>query len=159
MRNEADDARPTLLAVRRILLAILLLGMVGTATELLLLDHVDGMVQLVPLVLIALGCATIGWHAIDRGGASVRSLQVLMLLFVASGFAGMLFHYRANVEYQHEVDPALAGRRLIWKVLQAKAPPALAPGVMAQLGLLGLAYAYRHPSLRSGSGRGEGEKR
>ena len=30
------------------------------------------------------------------------------------------------------------------KVLEAKVPPALAPGVMIQLGLIGLAYTYRY---------------
>jgi hypothetical protein len=33
--------------------------------------------------------------------------------------------------------------------MKAKAPPALAPASMIQLGLLGLLYTYRHPSLRS----------
>jgi hypothetical protein len=32
----------------------------------------------------------------------------------------------------------------------AKAPPALAPAVMAQLGFLGLLYTYRHPEFDSG---------
>jgi len=138
---------PTLTALRRILLAILLLGMAGTTTELLLLKHDEDVVQLVPLLLIGAGYVTIAWHVINRRRASVRTLQILMLLFVVSGIAGLVFHYRANVEFQLEGDPALRGMDLLWKVLQAKAPPALAPGVMAQLGLIGLAYAYRHPAL------------
>src|SRR2546423_6174690 len=137
----------TLASVRRILLAILLLGMGGTTTELLLLKHDEGAIQLVPLVLIGAGYMTIAWHVVDRGRVSVRSLQVLMILFVASGIVGIVFHYRANVEFQLETDPALQGATLAWKVLQAKTPPALAPGVMAQLGLIGLTYAYRHPAL------------
>jgi hypothetical protein len=36
---------------------------------------------------------------------------------------------------------------LFVKVVTAKAPPALAPGVMVQLGLLGLVYTYKHPAL------------
>ncbi len=31
--------------------------------------------------------------------------------------------------------------------MAAKTPPALAPGSMAQLGLIGLAYTYRHPDI------------
>ena len=58
-----------------------------------------------------------------------------MLLFLAAGAAGVYYHYRANVEFQRETDPSLAGRALLWKVLQAKVPPALAPGVLVQLGL------------------------
>jgi len=63
---------------------------------------------------------------------------------VAAGAAGVYFHYRANVEFQLESDPSLRGRALVWRVLQAKVPPVLAPGVMIQFGLLGLAYTYRY---------------
>ncbi len=45
------------------------------------------------------------------------------------------------------MDPALSGSALWWKVLRAKAPPALAPGTMVQLGLIGLAYSYRQPAV------------
>ncbi len=37
---------------------------------------------------------------------------------------------------------------LLEKVLHAKAPPLLAPGMMMQLGLLGLAYVYTDPDYR-----------
>jgi hypothetical protein len=69
-----------------------------------------------------------------------------MLVFLAAGAAGVYYHYRANVEFQRETDPSLAGRALIWSVLRAKVPPALAPGVLVQLGLIGLVYAYRPSS-------------
>ena len=36
--------------------------------------------------------------------------------------------------------------KLVWKALRG-ATPALAPGALAQLGLLGLLYTYRHPAL------------
>jgi hypothetical protein len=58
----------------------------------------------------------------------------------------MYFHYIANVEFQREVDPSIGGTALFWKAMGAKTPPALAPGSMLQLGLIGLAYAYRHPA-------------
>jgi hypothetical protein len=64
----------------------------------------------------------------------------------------VVLHYRANVEFQREVDPSIAGRALLVKAMKAKAPPALAPGTMTQLGLIGLAYAYRYPSRRRTSG-------
>ena len=69
-----------------------------------------------------------------------------MLVFLVAGAAGVYYHYRANVEFQRETDPSLAGRALWWKVLRAKVPPALAPGIMVQLGLIGLVYAYRPSS-------------
>jgi hypothetical protein len=133
----------TLQAVRRFLLGILVLGMGGTAVELLLLKHDEGAIQLVPLVLLGLGLAAVAWHAVRPGRASAGTVRTTMAAFLAAGLAGVYFHYRANVEFQLETDPSLGGRALIMKVLEAKVPPALAPGVMIQLGLIGLAYTYR----------------
>jgi hypothetical protein len=60
----------------------------------------------------------------------------------------MLLHYGGNSEFQREVDPAIGGWSLVVKVMTAKAPPALAPAGLIQLGLLGLLYTYRHPALQ-----------
>ena len=140
----------TLGLLRRILLGILLLGMAGTTTELLLLRHTEDSTQLIPLMLLGAGYVVVAWNARRRSRLSVRTLQAVMVLFVASGILGVFFHYGANVEFQREIEPELTGSNLLWKVLQAKTPPALAPGVMAQLGLIGLAYAYRHPAFAPG---------
>jgi hypothetical protein len=134
----------TLQSLRRFLLVILTIGMTGTVVELLLLKHDEDAIQLVPLVLLGAGLASLAWYAIRPGTASARVLRTVMVAFVAAGLAGVYFHYRANIEFQLETDPSLAGAALLWRVLAAKAPPALAPAVMMQLGLLGLAYTYRH---------------
>jgi len=75
-----------------------------------------------------------------------------MVLFIIAGMLGIYLHYRANVEFQREVDPSIAGRELLVKAMTAKTPPALAPGSMSQLGLIGLAYAYRYPVRRRHDG-------
>ncbi len=133
----------TLESLRRFLLAILLIGMTGTAVELLLLQHDEGPIQLVPLVLLGVGLVTILWHASSPGRRSTAAARMVMGAFIAAGVFGVFFHFRANAEFQLESDPTLAGAALAWKVMAAKVPPALAPGVMLQLGLLGLAYTYR----------------
>ena len=133
---------PTLAVIRRLLAAILLIGMTGTATELLLLAHDEDAIQLIPLALLGVGILALGWQTIAPSRASVSVFQVVMCLFLLAGAAGVFFHYKANTEFQLEGDPSLKGMPLLWKVLEAKVPPALAPGVMAQLGLLGLAYTY-----------------
>lgn len=140
-------------AVRRILLAVLFVGLLGTGTDLVLLNHFEDPLQLIPLVLLGLGLVLLVWHAIDKGRASVRTLQVLMILFVIGGLAGLVLHYRGSMEFQLEVNPELSGLELFLKAIRAKAPPALGPGAMIHLGLLGLAYAYRYPV--SGSSPGE----
>jgi hypothetical protein len=129
--------------LRRFLLVILTIGMAGTVVELLLLKHDEDAIQRVPLVLLGAGLASVLWHAVRPGTTSARVVRMVMTAFVAAGLAGVYYHYRANVEFQLETDPSLAGAALLRKVLAAKAPPALAPGVMIQFGLLGLAYTYR----------------
>jgi hypothetical protein len=140
----------TIARIRQILLCILLIGLAGTAAELLLLQHNEGATQLIPLVLIAVAFVAILWHAVHEGPTSLRLLQMTMVLFIVAGALGVYLHYAANVAFQREVDPSIAGRALLWKALTAKTPPALAPGSMLQLGLIGLAYAYRYPSRRRG---------
>jgi hypothetical protein len=70
-----------------------------------------------------------------------------MVAFIAAGLAGVYLHYQGSVEFKLESNPSLAGWQLFWQAIRSKTPPALAPGVMIQLGLIGLAYTYRHPAL------------
>jgi hypothetical protein len=133
----------TLQIVRRILLAILVIGLTGTAVELLLLQHDEDLIQLLPLVAIGLGLAALAWHVFRASRGSLLAVQVVMGLFLAAGLAGIFFHVRANLQYQREFDPALRGRALLWQALRSKVPPALAPGVLLQFALIGLAYTYR----------------
>jgi len=74
--------------------------------------------------------------------ASLRALQILMGLFVLAGFAGMAAHFNGSAEYQLELNPDMDKWELLDKILHAHAPPLLAPGMMMQMGLLGLAYAF-----------------
>lgn len=133
--------------VRRILLAGLWLGITGTAVELLLLEHYEEWRQMIPLGLLAAGLLALVWHAVHRGAAPLRALQVLMLMFVIAGATGLLLHYRGNAEFELEMYPSKAGWELFRESMMG-ATPALAPGTMIQLALIGLAYSYRHPLLR-----------
>jgi len=139
----------TLPAIRRLLLILLTFGILATTADLLLIDHHEDVLQYTPLVVNGLALATILWHVLGGGAASVRALQVVMLLFLVAAVLGVTFHYRGNLEFQLEINPERSSWELFKKVMQAKAPPALAPGIMAQLGLLGLIYTYRHPALSS----------
>jgi hypothetical protein len=133
--------------MRRWLLLLLGFGLCGVTVELVLLQHYEDPKQFIPFGLIVFTFLVMGWHAATGSAASVRTLQVAMVLLIAGGAVGMAMHYQGNVEFQREVDPTLRGWPLFAKAIHAKAPPALAPGSMAQLGLLGLVYAYRHPAL------------
>jgi hypothetical protein len=141
----------TIETIRAWLLALLIFGMGGTAIELVLLGHYDGAWQLVPLALLGAGFLVVAWHLVRPSAGTIRGLEATMAGFLVAGVIGVFLHYQGSLEFQLEVDPTQQGWPLFMKVMHAKAPPALAPGVMAQLGLLGLVYAYRHPaSARSG---------
>ena len=133
--------------MRKFLLAILFVGVVGMGAELLLLEHTGSTSALIPLVLIGLSLAVLVWHATTAHPVSVRALQGIMGLFLIAGTAGIALHYQSSMEFKLETNPALSGWALFWAVMTAKTPPALAPGAMIQLGLLGLVYTYRHPLI------------
>jgi hypothetical protein len=136
------DADTVVERLRLWVLGVIVLGLVGTMTELLLLEHDEEALQFVPLVLMVLGAAALVWHAVRKDTPSLRALQIIMGLFVLSGFAGMAAHFHGSMEYQLELNPDLSVGELLEKIAQAKAPPLLAPGMMIQMGLLGLAYAF-----------------
>ena len=125
-----------------------MVSLVGTITELLLLEHVEDAWQWTPIALMTAALLTLGWHALDRGPASLNVIRVLMVLCVVSGFLGVLLHYRGNVEFELEMYPDLSGWKL-FKESMMGATPALAPGAMIQVGLVGLAWTFRHPALQA----------
>jgi hypothetical protein len=137
----------TLSVIRRWLLVALGLGLVGSGVELVLLEHYETAVQFVPLLSIALALAVLIWHRVKGDASSIRALQATMVLFLLAGIAGTGFHLRGAAEFQIEIDPSQSRWEIFKKAMRSKAPPVLAPGLMVQLGLVGLAYAYRHPTL------------
>jgi FtsH-binding integral membrane protein len=136
----------TVSVIRTILLLALAAGLLGTGAELLFLGHYEDWWQIVPLVLIALALVLFAWHLLHRSPLPLRALQALMALFALAGVAGVILHYLGNVEWERETSPGIAGMKLVWGALTG-AIPALAPGQMIQLALVGLAYSFRHPLL------------
>jgi hypothetical protein len=135
--------------IRQLLLLLVIAGAGGLLVELVLLKHYDGVWQWTPLVLL-LGAFATGIAAWLRPGPRVLKLfGVMMGLCVAGGLLGLILHYRGNMDWALERDPTLTGLPLAWKALRG-ATPALAPAALAQLGLLGLIYLYRHPALERG---------
>ncbi len=137
-------------AARRILLAILLIGTFGITAELLLLGHDEDLNQFIPLVLAGVTVLLAIIVATRPTVMTIRLFQFTMLLLIVSGALGVYFHFVATSEFQLEMDASLSGWALFSKAILAKAPPALAPGAMTQLGLIGLAYTFRHPALQPG---------
>lgn len=134
--------------LRTLLLVILVASLAGIISELLLLEHFEDPWQWTPIALMMAALLTLGWHALERGPASLNVLRGLMVLCVVSGFLGVLLHYKGNVEFELEMYPDLSGWKL-FKDSMMGATPALAPGAMIQVGLTGLAWTFRHPAFQA----------
>lgn len=135
--------------MRRFLLALVIVGAAGLLPELLLLEHFESVWQFVPLVILTavLVASVLVWARPDP--RSMLAFRAVMGLCVVAALAGLVLHGKGNLEWALERDDSLRGWPLIWKVLRG-ATPLLAPGAMAQIGLLGLVYTYRHPALERG---------
>jgi hypothetical protein len=140
--------------MRAALLGILALGMVGTGLELLLLKHTEEVWQLLPIILIAIAIVLTALVAVRPGAGLLRGFVALMALFVLSGFIGVVQHFRGNVRDAGESNPSLSGSALYREAVMGTTP-ALAPGAMLQLGLIGLLFTFRHPVLRGTQDRSD----
>lgn len=137
----------TLTFIRRLLLASLAGGIVGTAAELILLGHVDSAAQWIPVVALAAAVPLLLGHAARPGPVTVRLIRLLMCAYIVVGIIGVGLHYDGNVEFESELHPKDAGLTFLRHTI-AGATPVLAPGSMVLLGLLGIAHTYRHPALQ-----------
>lgn len=133
--------------LRRLLLAVVVVGAVGLIAELLLLEHTETIYQWLPLLVLFLVVPLAALLAVRPNRPLLRTFQGLMIVAVVIGGLGVYLHFQGNSEFELEMDPALRGWDLVWSALGG-ATPSLAPGALAQLGLVGLASLYRHPLLR-----------
>ena len=135
---------PTVLApLRRALTWIAVAGFVGTAGDLLLLEHYEDPWQWAPLAVAAAGVAALAAQIVKPSSASLLITRAVMTTAIVGAVAGVWLHYRGSMEFQLETDPSLGGLGLLLKVLRSKAPPTMAPLNLAVLGLVGLASTYR----------------
>ena len=141
LRNPAE-------VLRKLLLALVLLGCGGLAAELFLLGHYENVWQWAPFGVLGAGIVTAIWLWLAPTRRAVRFFQGAMLLFIAAGVLGLWLHFKGNTEWELESDPAMRGMTLVWEALRG-ATPTLAPGALLQLGLLGLILTYRHPALQA----------
>ncbi len=147
--SDAGPARPALPAVepwRRLALYLLLVGTAGVAVELVLMEHYEDVWQWTPIALLGGGLVLGALIVFRPRRIAVRMFRGLMAVYVFSAGLGIYFHLKANVEFELELRPTMGGSELIIETLKG-AMPALAPGAMLQLGLLGLLIGFRHPAF------------
>jgi hypothetical protein len=146
-RGSGAGDGPALGMLRRALLALVVLGILGLSLELVFLEHYEDLQQWIPFVALGLGLACAIAVAVRPTPATIGAFRLVMAVFVVAGLVGVVLHYQGNVEFELERAPGAGGLALVWEALRG-ATPALAPGALAQLGLLGLTFAYRHAALR-----------
>lgn len=128
------------MSLTRLLFGTYLFGLVGVGAELLLIGHFEDWPQMIPLGMIAMGLLTGAWYARSGTRVASRGYSLSLALMLASGLVGQVLHFRGNMEFEIESDPAIGGWSLFAESMTG-ATPALAPGTMALLAVIG--YAYR----------------
>src|SRR6185436_14365594 len=107
----------TLETIRRLLFGLLVFGMAGTTTELVLMNHYEEWEQWIPFAGMGISLLTLIWFAFYRSPGATRSFRLCMFLLMVIGATGTILHYRANMEFQLEMDPTMGGMALLFKVL------------------------------------------
>ena len=103
--------------LRRLLLGVFVLGLLGTSVALLLLEHFETWRQWLPLALLGLGLLAAVRVGTSPGRRSLAGLRVVAIAFILSGFLGIYFHMKSNFEFERELDSSVHGFRLVGEAL------------------------------------------
>ena len=109
---------------------VYILTSLGLLFELLLIEHVEAFLQLLPIIVLSLGVLIISLklnHPI---------LQALSLINLMVGLVGVGLHLKSNMDFALELNPALSFWELSTRSFTG-ALPVLAPGSLISLALIG----------------------
>ena len=127
--------------LRRFLLILSAIVLLGTIAELLLLEHFDEPLQLVPFVMAAAGLAVLVGVLTSGSRGLLRALRVVMILTAITGVVGVILHLKGNIEFELEIQPGRSVGDVFWKSLRGGSP-LLAPGTLILVAALGWAATY-----------------
>ena len=142
MNTNIIDAR-----IRRFLLLLAALILVGTVFELWLTEHTEELAQWIPFILSGIGFVAILAVLINPQRRTILALRVAMLMLGAGGLVGIGLHLINNYEFEQEIRPTLQGLDLIVEALKG-ANPLIAPGILVFAALVALIATYYHPLLQ-----------
>jgi hypothetical protein len=132
--------------LRRFLLALSIMLFCGTVVELLLVNHKEDFVQLIPFVLCGLGVITALAVLLRPQRMTVLVLRTCMILVVCGSVFGIYEHLSNNISFQREIKPNAPMADVLMSAI-AGGNPLLAPGTLAIAAVLALAATYYHPAL------------
>lgn len=124
----------------RLILVLLLVSSLGVIAELVLLAHYEDWQQWLPLAALVAGAAATTATLARPGRSAARWLRAIAVLQVPTGLLGVYFHIADNIEFERERDVTATAFELFGASLSG-ALPALAPGALVMLGVLGLIAA------------------
>lgn len=124
---------------RQVITAALLFMMVGTGFELVLIDHYEDLQQLIPLLCIALAMVLVLLLLYVQTRLLKALLKTVLGITALSGLYGTFLHLQANYEFEQEMQPSADDWHLLIDSFSG-ALPALAPGSMIVLALIGYSF-------------------
>jgi hypothetical protein len=138
--------------VRRGLVALTVIGILGAAFELYSEHHWNDILQLVPwAALVVLAAATV--LAVARGGRGTRAAQVLAVVVLVTSIAGVIVHIVVNYDsatldqrFADSWDSLPLLQRWWYAASKTVGPaPTLAPGMIGQSALVLLLATLARP--------------
>ena len=133
--------------LRRIVAGLVAFGLLAITAELVLIEHVENLSQLAPVIVLPVAAVMLGPVALGVVPWNVVALRGALAVVVLAGIAGVGFHVYESWQFQAEIDPSQRAVARAWAAVRAQSPPSLAPGQIALLGLLGLAAASGPPTI------------
>lgn len=131
---------------RFFLLVLSALIFLGTLAELSLIEHTEGLVQLLPFMLGGLGIGTVLVMLYVPSRRVIIGVRAVMAGIVLGSVFGIYEHVAHNYAFEMEVSPGSTMGEVIWKALGG-ASPLLAPGMLALAAVLTVIATYHHPAL------------
>lgn len=131
---------------RRFLMAVAAFIFVGTALELILLEHYLKALQFTPYILSGLGLGTLIAVWFYPARKSVLALRWMMAAVAVGSLFGMWQHFTGNLVFVREINPSFTLIEALWPAIKG-GNPLLAPGILFLAGVLGGAATYRHPAI------------
>lgn len=130
--------------LRIIFCSLAVLTFVATPMELLLLEHTEDWVQLVPFVASFFGMVACGWVLVDPTPARLTGARWICGSIVLIAIVGSVQHFLHNLELELEIRPSASVWDGVWPALYGAAP-FLATGILILGALMVLGATYRHP--------------
>lgn len=135
---EQDFPRDQIKLSKLLFAAICFMGL-GLGLELFLLWHFEDPWQLMPIICIGAILTSFIWYRFRSQATSLLLYKLSLGLSVLVGLVGVFLHFKANYEFEVEINPRAETSQLILKSFTG-AMPVLSPGSMIIYSIIGYAY-------------------